>query len=86
MPMLQLIFKIGITAICEMEKDFTRLKLFYKFADELAIISQLFDDFYDILEDLKLGKINSAVRIILDAVPVGSIDDITNKVSSCASV
>ena len=60
------IFKIGITAICEKKKDFTRLKLFYKFADELAIISQLFDDFYDILEDLKLGKINSAVRIILD--------------------
>ena len=73
------IFKIGITAICEKEKDFTRLKLFYKFADELAIISQLFDDFYDILEDLKLGKINSAVRIILDTFPVGSIDDIIKK-------
>jgi len=50
------IFKIGITAIYQNEKDFNRLKLFYKFADELAIISQLFDDFYDILEDLKLGK------------------------------
>ena len=48
------VFKIGISAICENEKDFTKLKLFYKFADELAIISQLFDDFYDILEDLKL--------------------------------
>ena len=73
------IFKIGISAICKKEKDFTKLKLFYKFADELAIISQLFDDFYDILEDLKLGKINSAVRIILDKLPTGSIDDITKK-------
>jgi hypothetical protein len=75
------IFKIGITAICEKQKDYKKLKLFYRFADELAIISQLFDDFYDILEDLKLGKINSAVRIILNAEPIGSIDDITDSVA-----
>ena len=73
MPMLPLIFKIGITAICEADKDFTKLKLFNIFANELAIISQLFDDFYDILEDLKLGKINSAVRIILDVIPAGAL-------------
>lgn len=76
------IFKIGITAIFEMEKDSTKLRLFYKFADELAIISQLFDDFYDILEDLKLGKINSAVRIILKNVDIGNIDDMINKVAN----
>lgn len=75
------IFKIGITAIYELEKDIKRLRLFYRFADELAIISQLFDDFYDIPEDLKLDKINSAVRIILDNISTGIIDGLTDKVA-----
>lgn len=59
------IFKIGSAAICclaDRERDFSSVE---EAADELAIAGQIFDDFRDIHEDLRRGRLNYAARFIL---------------------
>ena len=59
------IFKIGSAAVClyfGRMKDFSYIE---KFADEMAIASQILDDLQDINEDLKRKRFNYVTSIIM---------------------
>jgi hypothetical protein len=59
------IFKIGSAAVCRLAdrwRDFSRVDTA---CDKLAIAGQIIDDFQDIDEDLRDGRINYAARFLL---------------------
>jgi hypothetical protein len=68
------VFKVGSLAICTMSGRpgiFARIS---RFADRMAIASQIVDDLQDITEDLKQKRLNYAARVVLQdskGVPQG---------------
>ncbi len=59
------IFKIGLVAVCEKLSAMNEAKKFIKFADEIAVASQIIDDLEDIKEDLERNRFNYVVQALI---------------------
>jgi len=64
------IFKIGSVAVCEKLSAMNECKRIIKFADEIAIASQIVDDLEDINEDLERNRFNYVVQTLIDFLNV----------------
>lgn len=58
------IFKIGSAALCMLADRFDEFGHVSRFCDEMAKVSQIFDDLEDVLEDLERGRLNYVARCI----------------------
>lgn len=58
------IFKVGSAALCMLAGRFDEFGHLSRFCDEMAEVSQIFDDLEDVLEDLERGRSNYVGRCI----------------------
>jgi len=58
------IFKVGSAALCMLAGRFDEFGYVSRFCDEMAKVSQIFDDLEDVLEDLGRGRSNYVARCI----------------------
>jgi hypothetical protein len=61
------IFKIGTAAVCCLAESAGHMKHLSRGFDRLAVAGQILDDFQDIDEDFRQGRLNYAARFILGA-------------------
>jgi hypothetical protein len=77
------IFKLGSAAVCVCGERFQEFSDVGRFCDEMAIVSQIYDDLEDVVEDLKGGRCNVVARILgIGPSYVGCGESITEVVSA----
>jgi hypothetical protein len=60
------VLKVGSAAVCSRLSIMNVYKKISKFSDEMALASQIIDDFEDIKEDLRYDRFNYAVKYLLN--------------------
>jgi len=63
------IFKVGTAAVCLKMRRPRDLMALSRFADEMAVAGQIFDDLEDVEEDLRRCRLNYVAKRLLDGHP-----------------